>query len=91
MKSVGIVQNLDGKFYALEANGNIKVLEIGDTISQGDKIFGDSTNMYTNTVNILFNFFNVDAFGFQPLYSILIKTIDYGVSCTYNIPRRYSY
>lgn len=55
MKSVGIVQNLDGKFYALEANGNIKVLEIGDTISQGDKIFGDSTNMYTNTVNILFN------------------------------------
>ena len=55
MKSVGIVQNLDGKFYVQEVNGNVKILKVGDTLVQGDKVFGDPANLSSNKLNIIGN------------------------------------
>lgn len=40
----GIINNLEGKFYAEDENGNVRVLNIGDEINQGEKVFGDANN-----------------------------------------------
>jgi hypothetical protein len=53
--SLGTVQAVAGKFYAQDANGNIRVLKVGDTISQGEKVFGDTSNTLNNTLEILSN------------------------------------
>ncbi|MCT7648493.1 hypothetical protein N5V01_08245, partial [Aliarcobacter butzleri] len=44
MAQVGIVKSLEGVFYAKDSSGNIRELSIGDTISENEVVFGDSSN-----------------------------------------------
>ncbi len=49
---VGVVQNLDGRFYAVDENGNTIELQNGDVITKGMKIVGDATNQGTAKIEI---------------------------------------
>ena len=53
--SLGTVQAVAGKFYAQDDNGNVRVLKVGDTISQGEKVFGDTNNAANSALEILSN------------------------------------
>ena len=53
--SLGTVQAVAGKFYAQDDNGNVRVLKVGDTISQREKVFGDTSNAANSALEILSN------------------------------------
>lgn len=54
MSQVGIIKTLSsGKFYLKDNSGNIKELNIGDTISENQIVYGDSSNSTSAKVEIL--------------------------------------
>ncbi|MCK9161863.1 MAG: Ig-like domain-containing protein, partial [Arcobacteraceae bacterium] len=53
MVKAGVVQHVSGKFYVQSENGDIKILKVGDTIYQGDKVFGDPSNLTSHRLEIL--------------------------------------
>jgi large repetitive protein len=53
MATVGSIQSLSGKFFAQDANGNIRELQVGDQITQGERVFGDDSNIDTDKIEIL--------------------------------------
>jgi VCBS repeat-containing protein len=52
MNQIGVVENLDGKFYVEDENGNLVELQNGDIITEGMKIVGDSTNSESSKCEI---------------------------------------
>ncbi len=55
MKTIGVVANLTGKFFAKDMNGNVIELKNGDSIIEGMTVFGDSLNSATDVINIALN------------------------------------
>ena len=52
---IGIVQNLSGKFYVKDEDGNTVELRNGDVIEEGMVVVGDSTNTSTARMEIVNN------------------------------------
>ena len=52
-KEVGTVQNLDGKFYVKDEDGNVIELKNGDVIEEGMVIIGDKGNLASAKVEIV--------------------------------------
>jgi len=52
-KEVGTVQNLDGKFYVKDEDGNVIELKNGDVIKEGMVIIGDKGNSSSAKVEIM--------------------------------------
>lgn len=66
MKTIGVVSDLTGKFFAKDMNGNVIELKNGDSIVEGMTVFGDSLNNITDVINItLSNNQNISLFSNQ--------------------------
>ncbi|MFY4750456.1 hypothetical protein ACOTWV_11020, partial [Aliarcobacter butzleri] len=53
MAQVGIVKTLEGGvFYAKDSSGNIRELSIGDSISENEVVYGDSSNQVSAKVEM---------------------------------------
>ncbi|RXJ54597.1 Ig-like domain-containing protein [Candidatus Marinarcus aquaticus] len=52
-ESIAKVQSLLGKFYAQDESGNVRVLKVGDTIYQGEKVYGDAANNSSDKLQIV--------------------------------------
>ncbi|WP_419671148.1 hypothetical protein [Aliarcobacter butzleri] len=53
MAQVGIVKTLEGGvFYAKDSSGNIRELSIGDSISENEVVYGDSSNQISAKVEM---------------------------------------
>ncbi|MDK2047319.1 hypothetical protein, partial [Aliarcobacter butzleri] len=53
MAQVGVVKSLDGGvFYAKDSSGNIRELSIGDSISENEVVYGDSSNQTSAKVEM---------------------------------------
>jgi hypothetical protein len=51
---IGYVKNIDGKYFAKDANGKIRGLKEGDPVYQNDIVFGGETNAGDSTIEIAF-------------------------------------
>ncbi len=50
MESIGKVQNISGRFFAKDLNGNIRELKEGDTIYENELIYGDKNNASSDKI-----------------------------------------
>ncbi len=50
---LGIIKELEGKFYVENSNKVVSVLEIGDNIYVGDKVFGYKLNEVDDFLTIM--------------------------------------
>lgn len=49
------VSALQGKFYAKDGNGNIRELKVGDSIAEGEVVFGDKSNSANHKIEVTLN------------------------------------
>ena len=52
MKTIGTITQMDGIFYAIDDNGNKRLLKEGDTIFDNDVVVGDNINRTTDSMII---------------------------------------
>lgn len=50
------INSIDGKFFAKDPNGNVRELNVGDLIYEGEIVFGDKSN--SDSDNIVVNLYN---------------------------------
>ena len=47
---VAQVSSIEGKFFAKDPKGNVRALQVGDSINEGEVVFGDNSNKASNKV-----------------------------------------
>lgn len=80
-QDIGTVQDIEGKFFAKDTNGNIIELHKGDIITQDMLVFGDKSNPASAKIEVLVSDYIVTINGSQEQLfdSYTVATEDFNI------------